>query len=223
MRTSTLVPVVAGLVAVAAIAIAAGPTYSALTAGADLIVSAGDSTAAGSSGPIDLVTIDGHEVATRTNDSAAFVPLAADDRYAPGHTFHLEVGVADNDPDVAAAITVAVVGMDSAGTGVVGTSPNLTPLLRVTVVDTTTGHVLVGHSATDASRGAPVADASATIAHVTQRDADPLNDGDRWTDGAAGSRHELEIMVYCPDSPAALGLTGGRSDLALMLYGIGQP
>ncbi len=223
MRTSTLVPVVAGLVAVAAIAIAAGPTYSALTAGADLVVNAGEGPAAGSSGPIDLVTVDDHGVAMKTGDSAAFIPLAADDRYRPGKIFHAELGVADNDPDVAAAITVAVVTVDSVGTGRVGTSPNLTPLLRVTVVDTTTGDVLIGGSATDASKGAPVADASGMIAHLAPRDADPLHDGDHWTDGAAGSRHDLEVTVYCPDTAAARDLTDGRSDLALMLYGIGQP
>ncbi|MCI0159357.1 hypothetical protein KNO15_21865 [Leifsonia shinshuensis] len=226
MRTSTLVPVVAGLIAVAAVAIAAGPTYSALTAGADLVVGAGgtgDGPAAGSSGPIDLVTIDDRDIATPSNGSAAFVPLAPDDRYEPGRTFRLGVGVADNDPDVAAAITVAVVPVDSAGTGQVGASPNATPQLLVTVVDTTTGEVLIGSSATDARRGAPVAEASGMIGHLAARDADPLDDGDRWSRGAAQSRHDLEVLVYRPDGPAAREPTGARSDVALMLYGIGQP
>lgn len=223
MRTSTLVPVVAALVAVAAIAIAVGPTYSALTDGAELVVGAGEGAPPVSAGPIDLVTIDDHGVVAKTDDSAAFVPLAADDSYPPGQTFHARLGVADNDPDIAAAIIVAVVPTDTAGTGRVGTSPNLTPLLRVTVVDRTTGTVLIGGSATDASRGVPVAAASGTIAHVDARDADPLHDGDHWTDGAKGSRHDLEVMVYCPRTPAASAPADGRSELALMVYGIGQP
>ena len=226
MRTSTLVPVVAGLVAIAAVALAAAPTYSALIAGADLVVDAGgtgDNGAAASPGPVDLVTIDGRDVATPSHASAAFVPLAPDDRYDPGRTFRLEVGVADNDPDVAAAVTVAVVPVDAAGTGQVGPSPHATPLLLVTVIDTTTGEVLIGGSATDARRGAPVADASGMLGHLAARDADPLDDGARWTDGAAHSRHDLEVLVYCPDSPGARAVTDARSELALMLYGIGRP
>ncbi len=151
------------------------------------------------------------------------MPLAPDDRYDPGRTFRLEVGVADNDPDVAAAVTVAVVPVDAAGTGQVGTSPNATPLLLVTVIDRTTGEVLIGGSATDARRGAAVADASGMLGHLAARDADPLDTGDRWASGAAQSRHDLEVLVYCPDSPGARALADARSDLALMLYGIGQP
>lgn len=235
MRTRSLVLVVAALVTVAAIAIAAGPTYSALTAGAEFVVTAGDaadtadapgaadSTDPGPGDSIGLVTIDEHEVASTVDSGAAFIPLATDDRYHPGRTFHTELGVADNDPDVAAAVSLAVVPMDPAGTGQVGASPNLTPLLRVTVVDTTTGEVLVGGSATDPTRGWPVADAAGVLGHLAARDADPLDGGDRWTEGAPGSRHDLAVSVYCPDGPAVRALTDSRSDLALLVYGIGQP
>lgn len=229
MRTRSLVLVVAALVTVAAIAIAAGPTYSALTAGAEFVVTAGDaadtadSAAPGPGDSIGLVTIDEHEVASSVDSGAAFIPLAADDRYHPGRTFHTELGVADNDPDVAAAVSLAVVPMDPAGTGQVGASPNLTPLLLVTVVDTTTGEVLVGGSAGDPTRGWPVAHAAGVLGHLAARDADPLDGGDRWTEGAPGSRHDLAVSVYCPDGPAVRALTDGRSDLALLVYGIGQP
>lgn len=229
MRTRTLVLVVAALVTAAAIAIAAGPTYSALTAGAAFVLTAGDARDAGGPAhpgpgdPIGLVTVDEHEVASPVDGGAAFLPLAADDRYRPGRTFHTELGIADNDPDVAAAVSLAVVPMDPAGTGQVGTSPNLTPLLLVTVVDTTTGEVLVGGSAADPSRGWPVADATGVLGHLAARDADPLDGGDRWTAGAPGSRHDLAVSVYCPDTPAVRALDGGRSDLALLVSGIGQP
>jgi len=229
MRTSTLVPLVAGLVALAAVALAAGPTYSALTAGADVIVDAhdsagdgaGDGVEAGTAPSLDLVTIDGRGMVTRSHGDAAFLPLGDDDRYAPGRAFHLDVGVADNDPDTGAAVTLAVVPMDAAGTGQVGTSPNLTPFLRVTVVDETTDQVLVGDSATDPSRGAEVADASALLNRLEPRDADPLADGSRWIPGASGNRHDLDVTIYCPDTPAVRALADGRSDLDLMVYGTG--
>ncbi len=225
MRTSTLVPVVAGLFVLAAVALAAGPTYSALTAGADLIVDAGDTAGAGVEAgmapSLDLVTIDSRGMVTRSHGDAAFLPLGDDDRYAPGRAFHLSVGVADNDPDTGAAVTLAVLPMDGAGTGQVGASPNLTPFLRVTVVDETSGQVLVGGSATDPSRGVEVADASALLNRLEPRDADPLPDGSRWIPGASGNRHDLDVAIYCPDTPALRSLADGRSDLGLMVYAAG--
>jgi hypothetical protein len=229
MRTSTLVPVVAGLVALAAVALAAGPTYSALTAGAGLIVDAGDSAdaapgaEAGLASSLDLVTIDGRGVVAQSHGSAEFLPLGHDDRYAAGRAFHLDVGVADNDPDIGAVVTVAVVPMDDAGTGQVGTTANLTPFLRVTVVDKTTGQVLVGASATDPSRGAEVADASAFLNRLEPRDADPLSDGSRWIPATSGNRHDLDVTIYCPDTAARRALRDGRSDLGLMVYGTAAP
>lgn len=229
MRTRTLVPVTAGLVVLAAVALAAAPTYSALTAGAGLVVDAGDSADAGPgteaepASSLDLVTIDGRGVVAQLHGSAAFLPLGHDDRYAPGRAFHLDVGVADNDPDTSAVVTVAVVPMDDAGTGQVGTAANLTPFLRVTVVDETTGQVLVGASATDPSRGAQVTDASAFLNRLEPRDADPLPDGSRWTPAASGNRHDLDVTIYCPDSAALRALGEGRSDLGLMVYGAAAP
>ncbi|KQR53550.1 hypothetical protein ASF88_01360 [Leifsonia sp. Leaf336] len=212
MRTSTLVPVVAGLVALAGVALAAGPTYSA-GAGVD----------AGMAPSLDLVTIDSRGIVNRSHGDAAFLPLGDDDRYAPGRAFHLNVGVADNDPDTGAAVTLAVLPMDVAGTGQVGASPNLTPFLLVTVVDETTGQVLVGGSATDPSRGVEVADASSLLNRLEPRDADPLPEGSRWIPGASGNRHDLDVTIYCPDTPAVRALANGRSDLDLMVYGTGAP
>ena len=223
MRTRTIVASFTGLVALAAIAVAAGPAYSALTAGAGIVIDAGDSVQPGMVPHLDLVTVDERQTVTRSHAAPAFVPLADDDRYAAGRAFHLAVGVADNDPDTGAAVTVAILPMDAAGTGQVGASPNLTPFLRVTVVDETTGQVLIGRSASDPAAGAPVADASAMMNRLAARDADPLTDGTRWTPGASGSRHDLDVTIYCPDTPAVRALAGGRSDLALMVYGVGQP
>jgi hypothetical protein len=135
----------------------------------------------------------------------------------------LDVGVADNDPDTAAAVVVAVMPMGDDGTGRVGTAPNVTPLLRVTVVDTTTGRILIGGSAADPSRGVPVAEASAMLDRLAPRGADPLADGAAWTPGAVGSRHDLAVEVYCPDTPAVRALTGPESDLSLMISGAAMP
>lgn len=223
MRSRTVVTVIAGLVVVAAVAVSAGPVHDALTAGAGLVVDAGDSLEQGAAPHLDLVTIDQHAVVTQSHDSPAFLPLAVDGRYRPGRPFRLAFGVADNDPDTGAAVTVAILPMDAAGTGRLGTSPNLTPFLLVTVVDTTTGQVLIGGSASDPGRGAPVADASATLDRLQPRHADPLTDGSRWVDGAQGSRHDLEVTVLCPDTPTLRALAGAGADLALMVYGTGSP
>ncbi|MEN2736329.1 hypothetical protein ABCS02_00935 [Microbacterium sp. X-17] len=222
MRTRTLVPAVLGLTALAAVALGTGPAYRALNDGADFVIGAeaADSTAIGA---LDLVTIDPRGVVSTGVASAPdFVPIPGDGE-APGHTVRLDVGVADNDPDTAAGVAVAVLPLGDDGTGRVGTAPNLTPLLRVTVVDTTTGRLLIGGSATDPSRGVPVADASAMLDRLAPREADPLPDGADWTPGAAGSRHDLAVEVYCPDTPAVRALSGPESDLSLMLSGAAVP
>ncbi|WP_434318683.1 hypothetical protein [Leifsonia sp. P73] len=228
MRTRTLVPAVLGLTALAAVAVGAGPAYRALTGGADLVLGADAAgffapSSSTEIGALDLVTVDPRGVvSTGVAGAADFVPIPGDAE-TPGHTVRLDVGVADNDPDTAAGVAVAVLPLGDDGTGRVGTAPNLTPLLRVTVVDTTTGRLLIGGSATDPSRGAPVADASAMLDRLAPRGADPLPDGADWTPGAAGSRHDLAVEVYCPDTPAVRALSGPDSDLLLMLSGAAVP
>lgn len=220
MRTMTLVAAVAGLVVLAAAAIGAGPLTSAAIAGAELVVDA-DTPGPGA---LDLVTVDTRgTVSTGVPGTADLVSLPGDDALAPGRTLRLEVGVADNDPDTAAAVAVAVLPMGDDGTGRIGTAPNATPLLRVTIVDTSTGRILVGGSATDPSRGVPVADASAMLDRLGPRGAAPLADGADWTPGAAGSRHDLAVEVYCPDTPTVRALSGPESDLSLMLSGAAVP
>lgn len=220
MRTRNLVPVVAGLVVLAAAALGAGPVTSALTNGAELVVGADTPRP----GALDLITVDTRGiVSTGVAGSADFVPIPGDDTVTPGRTVRLDVGVADNDPDTAAAVAVAVLPMGDDGTGRVGGAPNATRLLRVTVVDTSTGRILIGGSATDPSRGVPVAGASAMLDRLEPRGADPLADGADWTPGAAGSRHDLAVEVYCPDTPELRALAGAESDLSLMLFGAPSP
>lgn len=224
MRTRTLVSAVLGLTALAAVALGAGPAYRALNDGADLVVGADAADTSTAIGALDLVTVDPHGVvSTGVAGSADFVQIPGGGDDSPGRTVRLDVGVADNDTDTAAGVAVAVLPLGDDGSGRVGSAPNLTPLLRVTVVDTTTGRLLIGGSATDPSKGAPVADASAMLDRLAPRGADPLADGADWTPGAPGSRHDLAVEVYCPDTPAVRALSGPESDLSLMLSGAAVP
>ncbi|MGT2495290.1 hypothetical protein ACU4GD_45410 [Cupriavidus basilensis] len=220
MRTRNLVPVVAGLVVLAAAASA--PDRSP----APLPTARNSSSAPTPPGPgaLDLITVDTRGiVSTGVAGSADFVPIPGDDTVTPRRTVRLDVGVADNDPDTAAAVAVAVLPMGDDGTGRVGGAPNATRLLRVTVVDTSTGRILIGGSAASRSRGVPVAGASAMLDRLEPRGADPLADGADWTPGAAGEPADLAVEVYCPDTPELRALAGAESDLSLMLFGAPSP
>lgn len=217
MRVHRLVPLVAGIVAVTAVALAAGPTYSAFTDAANLVVGA---DGIGSKEVFGLVTIGPDGVARKAPDSTpAVVPVSGEDSFVPGRTVQLDVSVANNTPSFAAAVSVAVSPTDSGGTGQVGTAPNITPLLLVTVVDTTTGQLLIGGNASDPSQGVPVAQASATIGRLAPRQAAPLADGATWVPGASGSREDLTVYLYYPDTPETSTFNGGKTALAVKFYG----
>jgi hypothetical protein len=223
MHTRTLVPVVAGLVVLAATALGAGTAYSALTDGADLVATSLAPAADPATGVLDVATIDPRGVVSTGPGAAELVPIPGDDSMTPGRTVRLQVGVADNDPDTAAAVAVSVLPMGDDGSGRVGTAPNVTGFLLVTVQDTTTGRILIGGSAADPGKGVPVAEASAMLDRLAARGADPVGDGEDWTPGDPGSRHDLAVQVYCPDIPAVRALSGPESDLSLLVSGAPAP
>lgn len=228
MRTRSVVALVAGLVALAGAAVAVAPTYSSLTHAAGLLIDADSSSGAapgvvGSEPPFDLLTIDARGAVTKAPEGApALVPLAAGHRFVPGQTLRVDLAVANDEPDVDAAVTVAVLPADSGGTGQAGTAPNVTPFLRITVVDDTSGEVLIGGSATDPSRGATLADASGMVGRLAARDTAAVADHAAWTAGASGSRHDLRVELYLPDTPAVRALGGGQTALSVMFYGQGE-
>src|SRR6185437_6660517 len=117
MQTRTLVPAVAGLVVLAATALGAGTAYSALTDGADLVATSLAPAADPATGVLDVATIDPRGVVSTGPGAAELVPIPGDDSMTPGRTVRLQVGVADNDPDTAAAVAVSVLPMGDDGSG----------------------------------------------------------------------------------------------------------
>ena len=219
-RRIALATVAAGTLVVTATLITAGQTMSAFTDSAGLDVGPDGLGSA----PFDIVSIlPGEQVAEAHPGQGVTVPIAGDDSFVPGRTVTVNLGVANNSAGLAAAVTVAVKPSDAAGYGQAGSSPNITGFLLVTVVDTTTGQLLVGGSATDPTQGVPVANAAGVIGRLAPRGAPALSDGSAWVAGNAGSRHDLAISLYYVDTPATVAYNFGATALEVQFDGASTP
>ncbi|WP_345839192.1 hypothetical protein [Microbacterium sp. X-17] len=215
-RRIALATVAAGTLVVTAALVTAGQTMSAFTDSALLNVGPDGIGSA----PFDIVSIlPGEQVAQAQPGQAVAVPIAGDDSFVPGRTVTVNLGVANNSPDLASAVTVTVKPSDPAGYGQAGSSPNITGFLLVTVVDTTTGQLLVGGSATDPTQGVPVASASGVIGRLAPRGAPALSDGSAWVAGNVGSRHDLTISLYYQDTPPTVAYNFGQTALEVEFDG----
>lgn len=215
-RRVLLATVAAGTLALTAGLLTIGQTVSAFTDQAALDVGPDGI----GSEPFDIVSIlPSGNVAQALPGQGVTVPIPGDDSLVPGGTLTVSLGVANNSPSLAAAVTVAVRPSDADGTGQVDGSPNITPFLRVTVVDTTTGQLLVGGSAADPSQGAAVADASAVIGRLPARGSPALADGSPWLSGSDGSRHDLTITLFYVDTPETSAYNGGKTALEVEFDG----
>lgn len=222
MRSRITLPIVAACVVSTALALGSvTPTVSALTDRASLNLGP---AGIGSEVPFSLVSIhpDG-SVHHAPPGSGAVVPLTGDDAFVPGRSISVDLGVANNTPGIAAAVTMTIVPAGAGGTGQVGTAPNITPFIRVTVVDAATGELLVGGSAADPAQGASIADANAVLGRLTPRGAAPLADGAAWVAGDPESRRNLTITLHYADSPEASEYNGGRSALEVVFHGTSAP
>ena len=215
-RRIALAAVAGGTIALTAALLMVGQTWSAFTDQAGL--NAGPGGVGGATFDIVSVLPDGN-VAQAQPGQGVTVPIAGDDSFVPGRTVTVDLGVANNSPSLAAAVSVAVKPSDPTGTGQVGGSPNITPFLRVTIVDTTTGELLVGGSATDPSQGVAVADASAVTGRLPARGSAALPDGAPWLAGDDGSRHDLTITLYYLDTPETSAYNGGKTALEVEFDG----
>lgn len=219
-RRIALATIAGGTIALAAALFTVGQTMSAFTDRAGL--NTGPDGVGGATFDIVSVLPDG-DVAQARPGQGVTVPIAGDDSFVPGRSVTVDLGVANNSPQLAAALRVTVKPSDAAGTGQVGSSPNITPFLRVTVVDTTTGTLLVGGSATDPSQGAPVATATGVLGRLPARGAPALADGAAWVDGSAGSRHDLSITLFYVDTPETTAYNGGQTALEVEFDGASTP
>ena len=210
----------AGTLAVTATLFAVVPTVSAFTDQGRL--NPGSNGLGGATFDILSVLPDGTVAQARPGEGVT-VPIPGDDGFVPGRTITVDLGVANNSPLLAAAVTIAVKPADAAGTGQVAGSPNITPFIRVTVVDSTTGQLLVGGSATDPSQGAAVADATGAVGRLAARGAPALADGGSWIDAAAGSRHDLTVTLFYVDTPETAAYNGGQTALEVEFDGASTP
>ncbi|MGH1523096.1 hypothetical protein ACRAWC_03010 [Leifsonia sp. L25] len=201
-RRIALAAVAVGTLVLSASLFTVGATMSAFTDQAGLNV--GPDGVGGAAFDIVSVLPDGN-VAQALPGQAVTVPIAGDDGFVPGRSVTVDLGVANNSPQLAAALTVTVRPSD------------------VTVVDTTTGTLLVGGSATDPSQGATVAAATGVLGRLPARGAPALSDGAAWVDGSAGSRHDLSITLFYVDTPETAAYNGGQTALEVEFDGSSTP
>ncbi len=163
------------------------------------------STGLGSTAPFDVVLVE--DGTARQAGPGAEVRLpGAEDGLVPGRTVEHELVVANNDPHVAAALTLTVDAAPVPGT------PDITPHLRVTVL-AQDGTALAGDPAAPAAGalpGTPVA-----VGVVGSRGAGPVPDGAPWAAGADGSTTRVRVLLHYVDHPATAALNGGRATVGL--------
>ncbi|WP_187365085.1 hypothetical protein [Cellulosimicrobium cellulans] len=162
----------------------------------------------GSADPFEIVLVDAGGVA---HDAEPGAPMPVDvpdrDALVPGRTVQSQVRVAANHPELAADVLATVAGEAVAGT------PDITPYLRVTVLGPG-GEVLLGTGPDDPQGGVPLG-ATADLGVLAARAADPVEDGEPWTAGAAGSDTTLTLLVHYLEDPATTALNGGQAHLTV--------
>lgn len=164
----------------------------------------------GSADPFAIVLVDDAGTAQEAEPGA---PLALDlpdrDTLVPGRTLEASARVANNHPDIAAAVAATVDAEPVAGT------PDLTPFLRITVLGPE-GEVLLGAGADRPQDGVDPG-ALADLGVLTARGAAPVPHGTAWTEGAAGSATSLTVLVHLLDDPATSALNGGQAHLSIRI------
>lgn len=162
----------------------------------------------GSHDPFGIALVD---AAGTAHEAEPDTPLAVDlpdgDALVPGRTVRADVRVANNHPDIAAAVTATVAARTVAGT------PDITPYLRFTVLGPD-GQVLLGASADSPQDGAAPG-ASLDLGALAARGAVPVADGAAWSEGAAGSDVSITILIHLLEDPDTTPLNGGRATVTL--------
>lgn len=196
-------------VLVAAIALLAGvpagtlATSAAFTDEARLDLGSGG---LGSSAAFDVVLVADDGTARQAPDGdplAVAVPGA--DGLVPGRTLEVAVRVANNHPHLRAALALEVTGAPVAGT------PDITPWLRVTVLDAD-GVPVLGTG--DPAAGVPLGTAGAAGV-LAARGVEGVADGAAWSPGSAGSDRAYRVLVHYLEDPATEPLNGGRALLTV--------
>lgn len=169
--------------------------------------------------PYDLAVVTAEGLVSSANPAdGVAVAIDGEETLAPGRTISMRLSVFNNSPSLNSTARLAV---EPVGTGQVGTAPNISSYLRITVVDDATGGVLVGGSATDPRLGAPLSSASGSLGMLPARGSDALAVGQVWEEGAAPeSRRDVTVMVHFLDSPGAENLNGGRSAMVARFTGM---
>lgn len=220
-RRFSLSAILTGALMTAAVALSIGLTASAYTDRASLNLGP---TGIGVNSPFDIAAVlPNGTLAQAVPGSGVSIPVTGEQAFVPGRSVTVVLSVANNTPDLAATATVAVTPSDAAGTGQVGSAPNITSFVRVTIFDTTTLQLLVGGSTTDATQGVPVSAASASVGRLNPRGSAALADGATWVPGAAGSWRSLTVVLYYVDTPATSSYNGGQTALAVKFDATSTP
>lgn len=164
----------------------------------------------GSTHPFGLVLVD---AAGTAHSSAPGDPLPLDlpgaDALVPGRTVETTVKVANDHPSISSSLVATL-----AATAVPET-PDITPFLRITILDEAGRVLLGGDTARPEDGAAPGTPVAAGV--LAARGAPPVGDGSTWTDGAAGSAHTFTVLVHLLDDPATSTLNGGQAHLTARL------
>jgi hypothetical protein len=158
----------------------------------------------GSSDPFSILLLDGAGTAHAAEPGT---PLPLDvpgaDALVPGRTVEATVQVANNHPAIATGLGLTVGAVRVAGT------PDITPHLRVTVLDAD-GQVLLGAPTGKPEGGAPLS-TPGSLGRLAARGAPPIADAAHWTPGADGSVTSVTVRVHLLDVPATSTLNGGQA------------
>ncbi|MDR1768719.1 MAG: hypothetical protein LBR32_09900 [Propionibacteriaceae bacterium] len=131
-----------------------------------------------------------------------------EDALAPGRTVERVVRVANNHPELAAALAMRVTARPVAGRADISGS------LRVTVVDGA-GRVFAGADPQQPEKGAVPDGSPFRLDTLKPRGLASLADQAAWVDGKAGSDKAYTVLVHCLDDPALETQTGGWAEVAV--------
>lgn len=155
-----------------------------------------------------------HQVGPRGTALEVTASPGTEGTFVPGATARLDVEVFNNSGAIPASVSVDL--------GAAADVPSVQDSLRVSglvTLDSGETVVLFGTPEDPAASEATLEDARAWAVTLTPRGVQPLDDGEAWVPGSAGSAAEVSIWWHLPEEPG-LDVSGAVVDLVARFGGV---
>ncbi|WGD37917.1 hypothetical protein [Lysinibacter sp. HNR] len=167
--------------------------------------------------PFSIATVlPDNTIAHANPEESLTLPIPGKNALVPGRTITFQTTVFNNTETLPSATQVSVIPI---GTGAVGNAPNITPFVRITIVNSLTNELIVGNSTSNPQEGATIQNASGNLGTLTPLGFPALPNGTPLTTPLPPqSTTTITVMIHLSSSVTP-SFNGGLTALALQFTG----